>query len=159
MDEGTETDAAWRTADFDDSKWKSGRVPLGYGDPGLGTEVRWGPDESSKFIATWFRRTFDRPELKSGERLVLIFCVDDGAEIYLNGQELGRVNMPDGPLPANTLASHALADSDEGSRRTERNTDLLLIVLPAGKPKIIDGTRWEKKRVQGASSFRFSRST
>jgi len=56
---------------------------------------------------------FDRPELKPGERLVVIFCVDDGAVIYLNGQSWG-VNMPDGPLTANTLASRALADSDEG---------------------------------------------
>lgn len=106
--------AAWREVDFDDSQWKSGKAPLGYGRTGLSTEVGWGADKEHKFITTWFRHAFDRPELKPGERLVIVFCVDDGAVIYLNGQELGRANMPAGPFAANTTTPGAIGPSDEG---------------------------------------------
>ncbi len=40
--------------------------------------------------------------------------MDDGAVIYLNGKELGRVNMPDGPVSAETLALQAIGSSSEG---------------------------------------------
>ena len=46
--------------------------------------------------------------------LVLSLCVDDGAVIYMNGKELGRVNMPLGPVSAETFASQAIGDSSEG---------------------------------------------
>jgi hypothetical protein len=113
-DDGKEPDAAWRDLDFDDSHWKSGKTPLGYGRTGLSTEVGWGTDKEHKFITTWFRHTFDRPELKPGERLVIVFCVDDGAVFHLNGREFGRVNMPDGRLDMNTLAPRAINVGDEG---------------------------------------------
>jgi hypothetical protein len=114
LDDGKEPDAAWRGVDFDDSHWKSGKAPLGYGRTGLGTEVGWGTDKANKFITTWFRHTFDRPELKPGERLAIVFCVDDGAVFYLNGREFGRENMPNGPLTMNTLAPRAIGANDEG---------------------------------------------
>ena len=114
LDDGKEPGAAWREADFDDSNWKSGKAPLGYGRTGLGTETGWGADKEHKFITTWFRHTFDRPELKPGERLAINFCVDDGAVIYLNGRELGRANMPDGPLNANTITLRNIGNDEEG---------------------------------------------
>ena len=114
LDDGKEPAAAWRDVDFNDSHWKSGKAPLGYGRTGLSTEVGWGTDKANKFITTWFRHTFDRPELKPGERLAIVFCVDDGAVFYLNGREFGRENMPDGPPTANTLAPRAIDTHDEG---------------------------------------------
>ncbi len=114
LDDGKAPDAAWRDIDFDDSHWKSGKAPLGYGRVGLGTEVGWGTDKDHKFITTWFRHTFDRPELRAGERLVIVYCLDNGAVFYLNGREFGRDNMPAGPLTANTLAPRAIGANDEG---------------------------------------------
>lgn len=114
LDDGKEPDSAWREVGFDDSRWKSGKSPLGYGRAGLGTEVGWGADKERKFITTWFRHTFDRPELKPGQRLVIVFCVDDGAIFYLNGRELGRENMPDGPVAANAMTPRAIGPNDEG---------------------------------------------
>jgi hypothetical protein len=114
LDNGSEPPANWREVEFDDSEWKSGKAPLGYGEEGLGTEVSWGSNAERKFIATRFRLSFDAPQLKPGEQLVLLHCVDDGAVFYLNGIELGRTNMPDGPLTAATLAARAIADPDEG---------------------------------------------
>lgn len=114
LDDGKEPPVAWREADFDDSGWKFGRAPLGYGRTGLSTEVDWGPDKDHKFVTTWFRHAFDRPELKPGQRLVIVFCVDDGAVVYLNGRELGRENMPDGSVTAATMAPRAVGPKDEG---------------------------------------------
>jgi hypothetical protein len=117
LDGGQEPDAAWQEAAFDDSQWKSGRAPLGYGDPGLGTEISWGADGERKPVTTWFRRAFDAPELEPGERLVIACCVDDGAALFLNGREVGRINLPDGPLNAKATATRALSDADEGFYR------------------------------------------
>jgi hypothetical protein len=113
LDNGTEP-AAWQAIDLDDANWKSGPAPLGYGRTNLCTTVGWGADKEHKFITTWFRHTFDRPEVKPGERLVIVFCVDDGAVIYLNGQELGRANMPAGPFTANSTTPAAIGPNDEG---------------------------------------------
>ena len=113
LDDGKEP-AAWQAIDFDDASWKAGPAPLGYGRTNLCTEVGFGSDKEHKFITTWFRHAFERPELKPGERLVIVFCVDDGAVIYLNGQEVGRANMPAGPFTANTTAPAAIGPNDEG---------------------------------------------
>ncbi len=40
--------------------------------------------------------------------------VDDGAVIYLNGAEIGRLNMPAGTLGISTLAAGAIDGDDEG---------------------------------------------
>jgi len=114
LDDGSEPAANWRELEFDDTRWKSGKAPLGYGEEGLGTTVSWGTNPASKFIATWFRHSFNAPQLKPGEQLVLLHCVDDGAVFYLNGKELGRANMPDGPVTATTLAARVIADNEEG---------------------------------------------
>lgn len=114
LDDGKEPDAAWREPEFDDSTWKSGKAPLGYGRTAVGTEVGWGTDKERKFVTTWFRHGFDGPELKPGERLSIVFCVDDGAVVYLNGRELGRANMPEAPPAANTTAPRAIGTNDEG---------------------------------------------
>ena len=114
LDNGTRPAEAWRGVDFDDTPWKSGAAPLGFGDPGIGTEVGWGDRPEEKFTTTWFRRVFDKPELEPGDRLVISCRVDDGAVIHLNGKEIGRINMPPGPLAAGALAARELADRDEG---------------------------------------------
>lgn len=114
LDDGKQPDTAWWEVDFDDSKWKSGKAPLGYGRKALATEVGGGDDKEQKFITTWLRHAFERPELKPDERLVIVFCVDDGAVFYLNGRELGRSNMPDGALTANATAPRAIGNNDEG---------------------------------------------
>jgi len=114
LDDGQQPDPDWTKPDFNDTAWKSGPAPLGYGDPGLGTEVGWGTNAEQKSITTWFRYSFQKPKLKHRERLVLALCVDNGAVAYLNGKEAGRLNLPAGQLQPETLASHRLSDSDEG---------------------------------------------
>lgn len=114
LDSGREPGAGWARPGFDDSQWKVGKAPLGYGDPRLGTQVRSRADDGHQAITNWFRCQFKAPELGPGERLILLGCVDDGAVIYLNGEEVGRINMPGGPVSAATFASRVIGDPDEG---------------------------------------------
>jgi hypothetical protein len=114
LDDGSEPDAAWRQPGFDDSKWKAGKAPLGYGETRLKTLVRFGTDAAHKHVTTWFRSQIEVPDLKFGENLILSLCVDDGAVVYLNGEELDRVNMPKGRIRAGTLALQAIDPSNEG---------------------------------------------
>lgn len=76
--------------------------------------VRFGKDAAHKHVTTWFRSQFEVPDLKIGEHLVLLLCVDDGAVVYLNGEELGRINMPKGQISAETLTLQAIGPSSEG---------------------------------------------
>jgi hypothetical protein len=114
LDTGAEPDERWRQPQFDDSKWTAGHAPLGYGDSRLRTLLRYGPDPAHKRITTWIRGQFDAAEIKPDDQIILSVCVDDGAVIYLNGNELSRVNMPAGRVTASTLAAHAIGDPDEG---------------------------------------------
>src|SRR4051812_12690999 len=59
LDDGSEPEAAWRRSGFDDSKWRSGKAPLGYGDTRLKTLVRFGNDAVHKHVTTWFRSSFE----------------------------------------------------------------------------------------------------
>lgn len=92
---------AWRHADFDDSSWYVGMAPLGSNYPFLATVVR--PPALNAWTTLWFRTRF------SGESVVLTAAYlramfDDGCALYLNGEEVMRVNLSSNALP-DTLAS------------------------------------------------------
>ena len=41
-DSGADLGTTWWGIGFDDSDWSTGKAPLGYGDPGIGTEISFG---------------------------------------------------------------------------------------------------------------------
>lgn len=96
----------WTSPEFDDSGWKSGAAELGYGDGDETTVVDYGENADQKQITTYFRHRFDVPE-EVPPMLFLWLKRDDGAVVYLNGEELLRSNMPDGEMGPETLASGA----------------------------------------------------
>ncbi len=112
--DGRDPGNGWRQAEFDDSQWRAGPAPLGFGDPGMGTVLKWGTDPNHKPMTTWFRRSFEMSEVKPADQFAILYCVDDGAVVYLNGREVGRTNMPAGPVTTGTPALRALSDPDEG---------------------------------------------
>jgi hypothetical protein len=77
---------AWRKADFDDSKWRTGKAPIGYGEDEIpkrkGTVVK---EEGVSFV---FRRAFDVPSdllAQKGVTFRLRVASDDHADVYLDG--------------------------------------------------------------------------
>ena len=104
LDDGSDQGVAWRALDFDASAWAVGRAQLGYGDGDEATRVSYGPDSGNKHITTYFRRFFEIPPGATITGLRLQLLRDDGAVVYLNGNEVLRSNMPQGEIGYRTEA-------------------------------------------------------
>ena len=59
LDTGISPDPAWSALSFDDSLWPSGPAQLGYGEGDESTVVGFGPEETNKYITTYFRHAFE----------------------------------------------------------------------------------------------------
>jgi lysophospholipase L1-like esterase len=101
-DTGEDLGISWSQTDFDDSGWSNGIARFGYGDPATATIVSFGVDPTNKFTTTYFRRNFVLPWNFVITNLNFRLARSDGAVVWLNGQEVYRVNLPDGlPLYTN----------------------------------------------------------
>jgi hypothetical protein len=105
LDNGTDQGTAWRTDTFDDSQWKSGNGEFGYGDGDEGTVLNYGPNASSKYITYYFRKSISIPSDATYTSYNLRLSRDDGAVVYINGNEVFRSNMPTGTVTYTTLAA------------------------------------------------------
>ncbi len=101
----------WKHPDYDDSTWSTGDTPLGYGDgqpPGVALD--FGPNAAQKYPTYYFRKTITIADPASIGSLTLRLRRDDGAIVYLNGNEIARSQMPDGEVLYSTLASGAIGE-------------------------------------------------
>ena len=112
LDTGTDQSTQWRARNFDDSSWATGVAELGYGDT-QATVVSFGGDPNNKHITTYFRHHFTvaNPALYYG--LTIRAVLDDGAVIYLNGEEVARRNLPVTDVDYQTLALDNLTAATE----------------------------------------------
>ncbi|SVD48287.1 uncharacterized protein METZ01_LOCUS401141, partial [marine metagenome] len=102
----------WTALDYNDSDWKSGKAELGYGDGDEVTAVDRGSEPSSKYHTTiYFRKEFQMGE--SHEKSLFIKLLrDDGAVVYLNGEELFRSNMRSGTVRYSNYTSKRNSTKD-----------------------------------------------
>lgn len=129
LDDGSDQGSAWVAMDFDDSQWASGPAPIGYGGyDGEATTVGFGPDDRNKYPVTWFRHTFTVEDISEFYGVDLGIMRDDGAVVYLNGEEVFRSNMPSGQIDHQTLA-----DSTIGKDYTYHTTRLDPELLNVGE--------------------------
>jgi len=113
LDNGSNQQTNWQAPGFNDASWKTGLGNFGYGDTQQ-TLISYGPSSSSKYITTYFRKTFNATEsLRSCGALVLNVLRDDGAVVYLNGHEVVRSNMPIGTINYQTLSTTPVSGTDE----------------------------------------------
>jgi hypothetical protein len=110
LDTDAAPEADWTAADFDDSTWSEGPGPLGFGDTHQVTIVQSGGD-NDRTPTVYFRTTFTLAHEAVGLQLDLMR--DDGALVWLNGQELLRSNLPDGDINHETLATTAIGSPNE----------------------------------------------
>ena len=130
LDDGSNQGTAWRAPDFDDSSWKSGAAPLGYSAsenrPMFGTVktvINYGPDASNKIPTYYFRTTFEVEDLsKIGDIGHINFGIDDSVILYLNGQEIGRHNLPEGEIGFDKYLSDLSGSSVADESRYETFT-------------------------------------
>ena len=126
LDDGSDLSTQWRARTYDDSGWASGPADLGYGDDPV-TVVGFGGDENDKHITTYFRHRFMADPSVAAEGLTLSLQVDDGAVVFLNGEEVVRENLPSGTVTSTTEALSAVGGSDESDFSTYQISPDLLI--------------------------------
>ena len=132
-DSGREPVANWQTADFDPSDpngdgdtsdaWKSGPGILGHAEQDVDFEISTPVDSNP--VTHYFRTEFEFTGELDSIQITLDAIVDDGAVIYLNGTEVTRINMPSGPVNAQTLAISSI-DQAEFSNDIELSAEYLV---------------------------------
>jgi hypothetical protein len=108
---GTEQ-AGWAANGFNDGAWASGPAKLGWGVSGLSTTI------ATKPMTTYFRKTLSVPDPRSVKTLDVKLTEMQGAVVYVNGVEAGRLNMPAGKITATTPAAGYLSAADEKAVKT-----------------------------------------
>jgi PKD repeat protein len=119
LDDGSDQGSAWTDPAFDDTSWATGNAQLGYGDGDETTIVGYGPDPDNKYVTTYFRKAFTVTDASAVIKLKAMLLRDDGAVVYINGTEVARTSMPDGPIAYNTLAK----DAGDENKYYELNLD------------------------------------
>jgi hypothetical protein len=113
-DTGVDPGSTWVLPGYDDASWSEGPAELGYGDGDEKTVVGYGGNGSNKYITTWFRKSFDVTESRVRDGVFFLHLLkDDGAIVYLNGQEILRLNLRCGNTDYRTLAGTGLGGETE----------------------------------------------
>jgi len=129
-DNGTAPDPAWTTPAYDAGSWNLGLAELGYGDGDENTVISYGPNSSSKYTTTWFRHPFTVSPSANLTAASLRIVRDDGVIAYLDGIEIFRDNLPDGPILPTTTALAAISGADESTWLTSSIPPALLTTGP-----------------------------
>lgn len=95
----------WSDTNYDDSFWASGDAELGYGDGDEETVI------NSSALTAYFRKDFVINNPCQYEDIKIRIWHDDGSVVYLNGVDVWRLNMPNGPISYNTFASSSSGDN------------------------------------------------
>ena len=117
LDDGSDLSAiGWQSGNFDDSAWQEGNGEFGYDSNTEATLLDFGDDPNNKHTTSYFRRKFLVGDKSDIEDLFIHLLYDDGAIIYINGEEAARVN-----LPADTVTFDTLAPTASRRRHVRRN--------------------------------------
>ena len=77
--------------DYVQTGWKGpSPAPLGYGDGDEATVIGYGPSTSSRYITSYFRKTFEVADAGKFTALTMRVQRDDGVVVYLNGNLVVR---------------------------------------------------------------------
>jgi hypothetical protein len=132
---------AWTTLGFNDSGWSNGVGELGFGDIADGRpevtlvrQILTNTLDSTTFTNTtfYYRKVITVVDPAAFSGLILNLKLDDGAIVYINGVEVYRTNMFNGPVNHGSNALAAVAGDGAGFV----TTNLPSSVLVAG-PNII----------------------
>ena len=90
----------WFTSNHSVSSWSFGKAPFEYGSnfPNVTTTVSYGNNANNKHPTCYFRKNFTVKNLDGLDDFKISTYVDDGVVVYVNGTEVGRYNMPEGPV-------------------------------------------------------------
>ncbi len=98
FDLGSDLGTAWKEPGFDDAAWAVGSGIFGYGNDIEHTILPRGN------AANYFRKSFEISDPADHSGLFVDLRIDDGAQVFLNGIEVLRHNMPEGAIDYQTVA-------------------------------------------------------
>ena len=152
LDTGANLGSAWHSGAFDDSEWPAGAPLFGYSSGSLPEAIRTPLATDTNRVTVYFRKRFLVPAAFSNALLRVRPVVDDGAVFWLNGTEMLRLGMSNGPVAFNTRAARTIGIADyEGpfdlsAAALLTGTNMLAVEVhqadPAS-PDVIFGTRLE----------------
>ena len=97
--EASSPTTAWREIAFsEDASWFTGQTPIGYGDGDDNTVLN---DMQNNYSTVYLRHEFIVNALEIPQQLKLRIYADDGAIVWINGQEVRRIYAPAGNLAFN----------------------------------------------------------
>ncbi len=102
--QGGDVPQDWYASGYDTASWSSGAAPLGFGSSTVATDIDVAGGTGNRPLAALFQRTF---EVASTAPLEVTTWADDGVVVYVNGTEIGRRNLPTGPVSFATYATAA----------------------------------------------------
>ena len=115
-------EVGWQNSNRITSVWETGVSGLGYGDKRVKTNIKGEVDVRKEGIAAYFTKTFIIEDPFKYLMYQLKLQKDDGAVIYLNGNEIKRIDMPSGKIGHNTWSSKAV-------KTQEREDELFSIII------------------------------
>ena len=98
---------AWRQFDFNDLDWSTGRLPIGYGEDFIETDLN---DMQGGYTSVYLRKKFDVINPGSINYLWLDTIYDDGWNAWINGKFVKGANVSDPNLPFDATAGPARED-------------------------------------------------
>ncbi len=119
LDNGSNQGTAWIPAAFSDASWKTGTGKFGYGDventyvfSGCGTSnypaaEPTAPSCGTKYITTYFRKTFNITGVSNYSSFTINAYRDDGMAVYVNGVEVVRDLLAAGATYTTTATNAA----------------------------------------------------
>lgn len=113
LDTGADLGKGWIDTLYDDSSWNTGDGIFGYNNNNETTIIDFGSDSDNKYVTTYFRKSFQVTEPELGRFIKMGIIADDGVVVYLNGEEIIRLNMPSTDISYQTFASGNIPNETE----------------------------------------------
>ena len=98
--------AGWQGVGFDDSTWPTGAAEFGFAEGDEATVITTA--SAPRPITSYYRTTVDITDPAAFQSVLAEVIRDDGVVVYVNGVEVGRDNLPAGPIGPTTAASTAI---------------------------------------------------
>ena len=130
---GTNLPNSWHSTGYDDSHWPRVRASFGFGYPDIRTLTPSNFNGSP--IPTFYFRTTFTNALSNFNFASLTLTRDDAAVVWINGQLLARINLPQPPTNV-VFTNLALTNVINNTTRTNPAVD----VLPVPTSMLLDGT-------------------
>ena len=120
--EPSNPNSQWRNIGFNASSWPKGNAPFRYGDGSGGTELT---DMIGNYTTFYIRKEFVINNTDDVDELKIIADYDDGFVLWINGNEVWNINVPDNyAYNSGAINTH---EFEEWSSLTLKKEDLNLV--------------------------------